>query len=55
MSEKVLIGKTITKINIDGYGIFMTVDDGTALYYDASDGGYSLYEIYKEEADDEGN
>ena len=55
MSEKDLIGKTITKIDISGYGVFMTVDDGTTLYYWASDGGYSSYEICEEEADDEDN
>lgn len=53
MSETDLIGKTITEISIDGYGVLMTVDDGTTLYYDASDGGYSAWEIYRKGANDD--
>ena len=53
MSDTDLISKTITEISIDGYGILMTVDDGTTLYYDASDGGYSAWEIYMKGAENE--
>lgn len=53
MSETDLIGKTITEIRIDGYNVLMTVDDGTTLYYDASDGGYSMWEIYMKGVDNE--
>ena len=52
MSEADLIGKTITEVSINGYCVLMTVDDGTTLYYDASDGGYSMWEIYMKGADD---
>lgn len=53
MTEADLIGKTITAMSINGYSVFVTVDDGTTLYYDASDGGYSMWEIYMEGVDDE--
>lgn len=53
MSETDLIGKTITEMSIDGYCILMTVDDGTTLYYDASDGGYSAWDVYMKGADNE--
>lgn len=48
----VLIGKRIDEIEIDGFGILMTMDDGTVLDYVASDGGYSNYDIFTG-ADDE--
>lgn len=40
-----LIGKTITEIDINGYGVYLKVDDGTILDFNASDGGYSSYTI----------
>ena len=48
MNEKDLIGKTIEKIDIDGYGVEIHFTDGTELVYSASDGGYSIWDILKE-------
>ena len=47
MTEKDLIGKTIESIEINGYGIEMRFTDGTVFEYDASDGGYSNWDITK--------
>lgn len=47
MNEKDLAGKTIEKIYIDGYGIEIYFTDGTELEYDASDGGFSVWDISK--------
>lgn len=40
-----LIGKTISKIEIDGYGVYIKFTDDTELEYSASDGGYSSWGI----------
>ena len=53
MNEADFIGKTITELKINGHCIFLTVKDGTTLYYDASDGGYSTWEIYMKGSNDE--
>lgn len=45
--NKDLEGKKITKADVDGYGITLKFDDGTTFYYDATDGGYSSYELTK--------
>jgi len=47
MNEKDLIGKTIEKIDIDGYGVEIRFTDGTVFEYSASDGGYSYWDISK--------
>ena len=47
MNEKDLIGKTIEKIDIDGYGVEIRFTDGTEFVYNASDGGYSGWDISK--------
>ena len=47
MIEKDLIGKTIEKIDIDGYGIEIRFTDGTEFVYNASDAGYSSWDISK--------
>ena len=46
-TEKMMIGKTITDVQINGFGITITLDDGYTLDYDASDGGYSTWELCK--------
>lgn len=51
MDERELIGKTISKIEIDGYGITIVTKDGYLLEYYASDGGYSSYEITQLESE----
>jgi hypothetical protein len=47
MDEKDLIGKTIEKIDIDGYGVEIRFTDGTEFVYNASDAGYSSWDISK--------
>lgn len=47
-AEKFLMGKTIVKAEVGGYGIKLTFDNNYVFDYDASDGGYSCWEIYKE-------
>ena len=49
MSDKDLIGKTIQEIEINGYGITIVTADGIRLEYGASDGGYSSWDINKDE------
>ena len=45
-----LIGKTITKADVDGFGIVLEFEDGSSLVYSASDGGYSSFDIvFKED------
>ena len=48
MDEKDLIGKTIEKIDVDGYGVEIRFTDGTEFVYGASDGGYSSWDISKD-------
>ena len=40
-----LTGKTIKEAEVDGFGIRMVFTDGAVFEYDASDGGYSQYEL----------
>ena len=47
MNENDLICKTIEKIDINGYGVEIRFTDGTELVYNASDGGYSCWDISK--------
>ena len=48
MDEKDLIGKTIKTIDVDGFSAEILFTDGTKFVYDASDGGYSYWEILKD-------
>ena len=41
-----LIGKTIIKAEVGGYGIRLWFDDGMIFNFDAADGGYSCWELY---------
>ena len=51
---KELIGKTISKADVNGFGINLTFTDGTEFCYDATDGGYSGWELTStEESSDE--
>lgn len=45
MDEKVLIGKKIKDVKVNGFEVIILTEDGVALNYKASDGGYSGYEI----------
>ena len=49
MTEEDLIGKTIKSVEIYGYGIEMRFTDGTIFEYCASDGGYSNWDIAKDD------
>lgn len=48
-TEKALIGKKIINADVSGYGIRLELDDGSIFEYDASDGGYSSWEISNKE------
>jgi hypothetical protein len=41
-----LIGKTIIKAEVGGYGIKLWLDDDMIFDFKASDGGYSCWELY---------
>ncbi len=43
--QKQLIGKTISSAEIDGFGLNLKFTDGTELDYNATDGGYSTFDI----------
>ena len=51
MNVNDLDGKTIKSIEADGFEITITTEDGSVLTYYASDGGYSSWDITKEEED----
>lgn len=46
-TSKLLVGKTIRKAEVTGYGVKLVMSDGTVLDYDSSDGGYSAWIVYK--------
>ena len=48
-TEKTLIGKKIVSADVSGYSIKLELDDGSIFIYDASDGGYSSWEITNKE------
>lgn len=52
-TEEALTGRTITKAEVDGYGITLELDDGKTFFYDASDGGYSMWEVCEDGESDE--
>lgn len=41
-----LVGRTIVKADVTGYGIILVFDNGVRFEYDASDGGYSCWGFY---------
>lgn len=47
MNKKILIGKTIKAVELDGYGVKLRFTDGSKFEYDASDGGYSTFDFYE--------
>lgn len=49
-SPSILIGKTIKSIVVTGYNVEIEAEDGFKFNYDASDGGYSSWDCYKEES-----
>jgi len=48
-TNKALIGKKIINADVNGDGIRLELDDGSIFEYDASDGGYSSWEISNKE------
>lgn len=46
-AEKFLVGRKIAKAEVDGFGIKLTFENGDVFEYTASDGGYSLLDMYK--------
>ena len=50
MTKSELLGKVIKEINLDGNGIWLMTEDGYCLDYSSSDGGYSSWELSKNEA-----
>lgn len=54
--KKLFINKRIKSIDVTGYFVEIITEDNTELFYDATDGGYSRYEIvqnYKEYKEEE--
>jgi hypothetical protein len=43
-----LVGRTISEIKVNGYGIHIKFTDGVIFDYDASDGGYSQWDTAKD-------
>lgn len=48
-AETELLYQRIVGAEIDGFGIRLTLENGCVFNYEASDGGYSLWEIRKED------
>lgn len=46
--KKLFVGKKIKDIDADGYEVVLTLENGTQLIYDATDGGFSTYRIINE-------
>lgn len=42
-----LIGRTIEAVVLSGYEVYLYFTDGSRFEYDASDGGYSTYDLYE--------
>lgn len=53
MNEPKLLGKVIKEIDLCGNGITLITEDGYYLEYNSSDGGYSSWEVYKREVDND--
>ena len=51
MDEQDIVGKTVEYAEISGFGVLIRFTDGTTLDFNASDGGYSTFEIYKGEGE----
>lgn len=44
-----LLGKEIIGASVDGFGVELTLSDGTVFNYEASDGGMSTWSVSKKE------
>lgn len=47
LDTSILVGKTIARIDVDGFDVDIVFTDGTVFEYESSDGGYSCWDIYK--------
>ena len=47
LDTSILVGKTIAKIEVDGFDVDIIFTDGTVFKYESSDGGYSCWDIHK--------
>lgn len=47
LDASILIGKTIARIDVDRFDVDIVFTDGTVFEYESSDGGYSCWDIYK--------
>lgn len=47
LDASILVGKTIARIEVDGFDVDIVFTDGTLFEYESSDGGYSCWNIYK--------
>jgi hypothetical protein len=43
--QKMFVDKKIKDIDVNGFYVFLSLEDGTELFYNATDGGYSSWEI----------
>lgn len=44
-AQEILIGKTIKNARITGFDVEIEFTDGSTFEYDASDGGYSTWDL----------
>lgn len=47
LDASVLVGKTIARIDVDRFDVNIVFTDGTVFEYESSDGGYSCWNIHK--------
>ena len=47
LDASILIGKTIARIDVDRFDVDIVFTDGTVFEYESSEGGYSCWDIYK--------
>lgn len=52
-TNETLKGKTIACASVDGYSIDLVFTDGTLFTYEATDGGYSTWDIVDNKEDKE--
>lgn len=43
-----LLGKTVASADVSGHAVRLKFTDGTEFDYDASDGGYSCWDVKKD-------
>lgn len=48
LEDWILVGETIGAIEVNGHRVSIMTENGYCLQYDASDGGWSTWKIWKE-------